>query len=95
MDTIAGHFLSQMCYLSSQVSRMSIDFDSAALQTQQEEEEEYDQEDYAREQEVSVQILNTALISQKYTNTPTTLTSVICSENTSDALHSVYRSIKD
>lgn len=32
-------------------SRMSIDFDSAALQTQQ-EEEEYDQEDYAREQEV-------------------------------------------
>lgn len=31
---------------------MSIDFDSAALQTQQEEEEEYDQEDYAREQEV-------------------------------------------
>lgn len=30
---------------------MSIDFDSAALQTQQ-EEEEYDQEDYAREQEV-------------------------------------------
>ncbi|TRY89273.1 hypothetical protein DNTS_014786 [Danionella cerebrum] len=29
---------------------MSIDFDSAALQTQQ-EEEEYDQEDYAREQE--------------------------------------------
>ncbi len=43
---IAGHF-------SSQISRMSIDFDSAALQTQQ-EEEEYDQEDYAREQEVSV-----------------------------------------
>ncbi|XP_048013741.1 centrosomal protein of 152 kDa isoform X2 [Megalobrama amblycephala] len=31
---------------------MSIDFDSAALQTQQEEEEEYDQEDYAREQEL-------------------------------------------
>lgn len=30
---------------------MSIDFDSAALQTQH-EEEEYDQEDYAREQEV-------------------------------------------
>lgn len=30
---------------------MSIDFDSNALQTQQ-EEEEYDQEDYAREQEV-------------------------------------------
>ncbi|XP_051546188.1 centrosomal protein of 152 kDa-like isoform X2 [Myxocyprinus asiaticus] len=30
---------------------MSIDFDSAALQTQQ-EEEEYDQEDYAREQEL-------------------------------------------
>ena len=30
---------------------MSIDFDSAALQTQQ-DEEEYDQEDYAREQEV-------------------------------------------
>ncbi len=46
MDVIAGHF-------SSQISRMSIDFDSAALQTQQ-EEEEYDQEDYAREQEVSV-----------------------------------------
>lgn len=42
---------------------MSIDFDSAALQTQQ-EEEEYDQEDYAREQEVSVQFLNTAVISQ-------------------------------
>ncbi len=37
---------------------MSIDFDSAALQTQQ-EEEEYDPEDYAREQEVSVQLLNT------------------------------------
>lgn len=37
---------------------MSIDFDSAALQTQQ-EEEEYDQEDYAREQEVSVQLLIT------------------------------------
>lgn len=32
---------------------MSIDFDSAALQTQH-EEEEYDQEDYAREQEVNV-----------------------------------------
>ncbi|XP_054475173.1 centrosomal protein of 152 kDa [Anoplopoma fimbria] len=32
---------------------MSIDFDSAALQTQhEEEEEEYDQEDYAREQEL-------------------------------------------
>uniref|UniRef100_A0A4W4G9E0 CEP152 CEP63 binding coiled coil domain-containing protein n=1 Tax=Electrophorus electricus TaxID=8005 RepID=A0A4W4G9E0_ELEEL len=31
---------------------MSIDFDSAALQTQHEEEEEYDQEDYAREQEL-------------------------------------------
>lgn len=31
---------------------MSIDFDSAALQTQHEEEEEYDQEDFAREQEV-------------------------------------------
>lgn len=30
---------------------MSIDFDSAALQTQH-EEEEYDREDYAREQEV-------------------------------------------
>lgn len=30
---------------------MSIDFDSAALQTQH-EEEEYDPEDYAREQEV-------------------------------------------
>lgn len=30
---------------------MSIDFDSAALQTQH-DEEEYDQEDYAREQEV-------------------------------------------
>lgn len=30
---------------------MSIDFDSAALQTQH-EEDEYDQEDYAREQEV-------------------------------------------
>lgn len=32
---------------------MSIDFDSAALQTQH-DEEEYDQEDYAREQEVRV-----------------------------------------
>lgn len=31
---------------------MSIDFDSAALQTQH-DEEEYDQEDYAREQEVA------------------------------------------
>ncbi|XP_036432002.1 centrosomal protein of 152 kDa [Colossoma macropomum] len=31
---------------------MSIDFDSAALQTQHDEEEEYDQEDYAREQEL-------------------------------------------
>lgn len=31
---------------------MSIDFDSAALQIQHDEEEEYDQEDYAREQEV-------------------------------------------
>lgn len=31
---------------------MSIDFDSAALQTQH-DEEEYDQEDYAREQEVT------------------------------------------
>lgn len=31
---------------------MSIDFDSAALQTQQ-DEDEYDQEDYAREQEVT------------------------------------------
>lgn len=30
---------------------MSVDFDSAALQTQH-DEEEYDQEDYAREQEV-------------------------------------------
>lgn len=30
---------------------MSIDFDSAAIQTQH-EEDEYDQEDYAREQEV-------------------------------------------
>lgn len=30
---------------------MSIDFDSAALQTQH-DEEEYDKEDYAREQEV-------------------------------------------
>lgn len=30
---------------------MSIDFDSAALQTQH-DEDEYDQEDYAREQEV-------------------------------------------
>lgn len=30
---------------------MSLDFDSAGLQTQQ-DEEEYDQEDYAREQEV-------------------------------------------
>lgn len=30
---------------------MSLDFDSAALQMQQ-EEDEYDQEDYAREQEV-------------------------------------------
>lgn len=49
--------------LSSQVSKMSIDFDSAALQTQQ-EEEEYDQEDYAREQEVTVPLLNTAVISQ-------------------------------
>lgn len=37
---------------------MSIDFDSAALQTQQ-EEEEYDEEDYAREREVSVQLLST------------------------------------
>lgn len=82
MDTIAGHFLSQLCCFSSQVSRMSIDFDSAALQTQQ-EEEEYDQEDYAREQEVSVQLV----ISQKYTNTPTRLASVICSETTSAALH--------
>lgn len=32
-------------------SIMSIDFDSAALQTQH-DEDEYDQEDYAREQEV-------------------------------------------
>lgn len=32
---------------------MSIDFDSAALQTQH-DEEEYDQEDYAREQEVYI-----------------------------------------
>ncbi|KAK1887325.1 Centrosomal protein of 152 kDa [Dissostichus eleginoides] len=31
---------------------MSIDFDSAALQTQHDEEKEYDQEDYAREQEL-------------------------------------------
>ncbi|KAL7867924.1 hypothetical protein SRHO_G00093080 [Serrasalmus rhombeus] len=31
---------------------MSIDFDSAALQTQHDDEEEYDQEDYAREQEL-------------------------------------------
>ncbi|KAJ8249364.1 hypothetical protein GJAV_G00233980 [Gymnothorax javanicus] len=31
---------------------MSIDFDSVALQTQQEDEEEYDPEDYAREQEL-------------------------------------------
>ncbi|XP_076863525.1 centrosomal protein of 152 kDa [Brachyhypopomus gauderio] len=31
---------------------MSIDFDSAALQTQHEEEEDYDEEDYAREQEL-------------------------------------------
>lgn len=30
---------------------MSIDFDSAALQTQ-DDEEEYDKDDYAREQEV-------------------------------------------
>lgn len=30
---------------------MSLDFDSGALQTQH-EDEEYDQEDYAREQEV-------------------------------------------
>lgn len=30
---------------------MSLDFDSAALQTQH-EDEDYDQEDYAREQEV-------------------------------------------
>jgi len=51
------------CRVSSRVCRMSIDFDSAALQTQQ-EEEEYDQEDYAREQEVSVPLLNTAVISQ-------------------------------
>lgn len=35
---------------------MSIDFDSAALQTQH-EEEEYDQEDYAREQEVLHSVL--------------------------------------
>lgn len=34
---------------------MSIDFDSAALQTQH-EEDEYDQEDYAREQEVQESI---------------------------------------
>lgn len=34
---------------------MSIDFDSAALQTQH-DEEEYDQEDYAREQEVRLQL---------------------------------------
>ncbi len=60
MDVIAGHF-------SSQISRMSIDFDSAALQTQQ-EEEEYDQEDYAREQEVSV----------SYWTLIHRLTSVIC-----------------
>ncbi|XP_063782115.1 centrosomal protein of 152 kDa isoform X2 [Pseudophryne corroboree] len=31
---------------------MSIDFDSGALQTQHEEEDEYDKEDYAREQEL-------------------------------------------
>ncbi|XP_050824856.1 centrosomal protein of 152 kDa isoform X2 [Gopherus flavomarginatus] len=31
---------------------MSLDFDSGALQTQHEEEDEYDQEDYAREQEL-------------------------------------------
>lgn len=37
---------------TSRLCIMSIDFDSAALQTQH-DEEEYDQEDYAREQEVS------------------------------------------
>lgn len=36
---------------SNRLCIMSIDFDSAALQTQH-DEEEYDQEDYAREQEV-------------------------------------------
>lgn len=36
---------------------MSIDFDSAALQTQHDDEEEYDQEDYAREQEVKDTLL--------------------------------------
>ena len=36
---------------------MSIDFDSAALQTQQ-DEDEYDQEDYAREQEVQKWVLS-------------------------------------
>lgn len=35
---------------------MSIDFDSAALQTQH-DEEEYDPEDYAREQEVLADIV--------------------------------------
>lgn len=33
------------------IANMSLDFDSAALQVQH-EDEEYDQEDYAREQEV-------------------------------------------
>lgn len=32
---------------------MSLDFGSVALQTQNEEEEEYDKEDYEREKEVS------------------------------------------
>lgn len=35
---------------------MSMDFDSAALQTQQ-DEDEYDQEDYAREQEVQKRVV--------------------------------------
>lgn len=36
---------------------MSLDFDSAALQMQH-EDEEFDPEDYAREQEVNVKSLN-------------------------------------
>lgn len=45
-------FLSLFIYITFlRLCIMSIDFDSAALQTQH-EEEEYDQEDYAREQEV-------------------------------------------
>lgn len=44
---------------------MSIDFDSAALQTQH-DEEEYDQEDYAREQEVCywIEFFQSCLVSR-------------------------------